>query len=93
MTPVGESRTASEMVMTSTGSTLKQRLLEKPTIGVIGLGYVGLPLAEAASAAGLRVAGLDTDRAVVASLASGHSHVDDLTDEAHPVVDGAASAE
>jgi nucleotide sugar dehydrogenase len=48
---------------------------------VVGLGYVGLPLAEAAAGAGLRVAGLDTDRAVVASLASGRSHVDDLTDE------------
>lgn len=49
---------------------------------VVGLGYVGLPLAQAAGARGLRVAGLDVDQAVVAGLASGRSHVDDLSDDA-----------
>ena len=48
---------------------------------VVGLGYVGLPLAQAAVGAGLSVAGLDTSAAVVASLAAGRSHVDDLSDE------------
>ena len=48
---------------------------------VVGLGYVGLPLAQAAVGAGLSVAGLDTNAAVVASLAAGRSHVDDLSDE------------
>jgi nucleotide sugar dehydrogenase len=48
---------------------------------VIGLGYVGLPLAEAASGRGLRIAGLDVDQAIVAGLAAGRSHVDDLSDE------------
>lgn len=48
---------------------------------VVGLGYVGLPLAQAASAAGMRVAGLDTDTSVVASLSLGRSHVDDLSDD------------
>ena len=48
---------------------------------VVGLGYVGLPLAEAATQAGLRVAGLDTSTGVVASLDEGRSHVDDLSDE------------
>ncbi|MEU5876604.1 nucleotide sugar dehydrogenase [Spirillospora sp. NPDC047279] len=47
---------------------------------VIGLGYVGLPLAREASAAGLRVAGLDRDPAVVADLAAGRSHIDDVAD-------------
>ncbi|WP_020142005.1 nucleotide sugar dehydrogenase [Terracoccus sp. 273MFTsu3.1] len=48
---------------------------------VVGLGYVGLPLAQAAVGAGLSVVGLDSSGAVVTSLAAGRSHVDDLTDE------------
>lgn len=48
---------------------------------VIGLGYVGLPLAQAALRKGLAVAGLDVNPLTVANLASGRSHVDDLTDE------------
>ncbi|CAM5511433.1 UDP-N-acetyl-D-glucosamine dehydrogenase OS=Streptomyces fumanus OX=67302 GN=GCM10018772_39200 PE=3 SV=1 [Streptomyces fumanus] len=47
---------------------------------VVGLGYVGLPLARAATAAGLRVAGLDRAPRVVEGLNAGRSHVDDITD-------------
>jgi nucleotide sugar dehydrogenase len=49
-------------------------------LAVIGLGYVGLPLAREACAAGLSVVGLDRDAALVARLNGGHSHVDDVTD-------------
>jgi nucleotide sugar dehydrogenase len=45
---------------------------------VIGLGYVGLPLAQEAVRSGLRVAGFDRDREVVDALAAGGSHVDDV---------------
>ncbi len=48
---------------------------------VIGLGYVGLPLAQAAIRAGLSVAGLDVDEATVSGLNTGTSHVDDLGDD------------
>ena len=47
---------------------------------VIGLGYVGLPLAIAAARAGFRVTGLDTSEKIVAGLMAGRSHVDDVTD-------------
>jgi nucleotide sugar dehydrogenase len=47
---------------------------------IIGMGYVGLPLAREASAAGLSVIGLDTSPEVVDGLNSGRSHVDDLAD-------------
>ncbi|MFF4313034.1 nucleotide sugar dehydrogenase [Streptomyces sp. 900105755] len=50
-------------------------------LAVIGLGYVGLPLAREASLVGLRVAGLDLDPRVVEGLNAGHSHVDDVSDE------------
>ncbi|MBC6451517.1 nucleotide sugar dehydrogenase [Actinokineospora xionganensis] len=47
---------------------------------VVGLGYVGLPLARRACAAGLRVAGVDTDTDVVEGLMAGRSHVQDAAD-------------
>ena len=47
---------------------------------VIGLGYVGLPLAQEASRAGLSVTGLDVSAPVVDGLMAGRSHVDDLSD-------------
>jgi len=48
---------------------------------VLGLGYVGLPLAQAASMAGLRVAGFDPDPRKIDLLNEGRSYVDDVTDE------------
>jgi UDP-N-acetyl-D-glucosamine dehydrogenase len=48
---------------------------------VIGLGYVGLPLAVQATRAGFRVTGYDTSTEIAASLMAGRSHVDDVTDE------------
>lgn len=50
------------------------------TAGVVGLGYVGLPLLITASRAGLRVIGFDVAQARVDALAAGHSHVDDISD-------------
>ena len=47
---------------------------------VIGLGYVGLPLAIAAARSGFRVTGLDLNAEIVAGLMAGRSHVDDITD-------------
>jgi UDP-N-acetyl-D-glucosamine dehydrogenase len=47
---------------------------------VIGLGYVGLPLAQEACRSGLSVAGLDLSVPVVEGLQAGRSHVDDLSD-------------
>jgi UDP-N-acetyl-D-glucosamine dehydrogenase len=51
-------------------------------IGIVGLGYVGLPLAVAFAEAGQDVVGVDTDGRVVEALAAGRSHVEDVPDEA-----------
>lgn len=48
---------------------------------VVGLGYVGLPLAKEATLAGLSVVGFDVSSRVVDGLNGGHSHVDDLSDD------------
>lgn len=45
------------------------------TIAVVGMGYVGLPLAVALARAGYRVHGLDTDGQKVAALAQGKSYI------------------
>ena len=47
---------------------------------VIGLGYVGLPLAVQAARAGFRVTGYDTSAEIAGGLMAGRSHVDDVTD-------------
>ena len=49
-------------------------------LAIVGLGYVGLPLAQEASRAGLSVVGFDVNQGVVDGLNSGTSHVDDLSD-------------
>jgi UDP-N-acetyl-D-glucosamine dehydrogenase len=48
---------------------------------VIGLGYVGLPLAREAARAGFSVTGYDTRTEITAALNAGRSHVDDLSDD------------
>lgn len=50
------------------------------TVTIVGQGYVGLPLAQAASDAGWKVHGLDVTESLVEALNSGKSHVDDLSD-------------
>ena len=47
---------------------------------MIGLGYVGLPLAIQAVRSGFRVTGYDTSETIVTGLMAGRSHVDDITD-------------
>ena len=45
-------------------------------VGVVGLGYVGLPLAMTFAEAGFRVLGLDVDAAKVARLRAGESYLE-----------------
>ena len=50
-------------------------------IGIIGLGYVGLPLAVAFAEAGFRTVGFDVKPQVVEGLNEGRSHITDITSE------------
>ncbi|MGH1563808.1 nucleotide sugar dehydrogenase [Mumia sp. DW29H23] len=59
------------------------------TLVIVGMGYVGLPLAQQAVRKGLDVIGLDTSDRVVGGLSAGVSHVDDLSDaEISEMLDG-----
>lgn len=62
---------------------VKDRLLAKirdrsATAGVIGLGYVGLPLAMEFAEAGFTVIGYDVSEKVVRALMGGESHIQDV---------------
>src|SRR5436305_9215000 len=60
---------------------LRERLVGQPTVGVIGLGYVGLPLAVAFADSGATVIGLDVDPTRVARVRAGESFIEDVSTE------------
>jgi len=49
-------------------------------IGIVGLGYVGLPLQVAFARAGADVVGLDLNESMLAALREGKSHIEDVAD-------------
>jgi UDP-N-acetyl-D-glucosamine dehydrogenase len=51
------------------------------SVGVIGLGYVGLPLAVAFAEAGEEVVGVDVDPLKVNAISSGESYIEDISSE------------
>ena len=57
-----------------------EEVLEGSDLVVVGLGYVGLPLAAEATRAGLRVVGFDIHPGLVKNLSAGISHIDDVPD-------------
>ena len=60
---------------------LKQKIENRSAhVGIIGLGYVGLPLALRFSAVGFKVTGLDVDANKPKSLAAGHSYISHIQD-------------
>ncbi len=62
------------------------------TVGVIGLGYVGLPLAVAFAGEGCEVIAVDVDARKIASLAAGESYIEDVSSEAFREVAGSIHA-
>jgi UDP-N-acetyl-D-glucosamine dehydrogenase len=61
------------------GQLLDRIERRRAKLGVIGLGYVGLPLAVEFGKAGYQVIGIDVNASRVASLAQGRSHVQDVS--------------
>ena len=52
-----------------------------PKIGIIGLGYVGLPIAVEYAKTGISVIGFDIDKTKVGALLEGNNYIDDVNDE------------
>lgn len=64
---------------------MKEQLLKKIserklTVGVVGLGYVGLPLAVEKAKAGFKTIGFDVQEAKVKMVNEGHNYIGDVVD-------------
>src|SRR5438067_2591151 len=63
-------------------STLSDRIRSRNArVGVIGLGYVGLPLAVEFARAGFTVTGFDVDGTKIAEINAGRSYIPDVSSE------------
>lgn len=68
--------------MESTQDLLKQKLNDRSArVAVLGLGYVGLPLAMVFAQAGFQVTGIEPDTNKVNLLNSGKSYIKDISEE------------
>ena len=64
--------------MKSPAESLRSRLSATPVVGVVGLGYVGLPLAVAFAESGASVIGVDLDQRRVTRIMAGDSFIEDV---------------
>src|SRR5262245_54903435 len=61
--------------------TLIEKIVNRQArVGVIGVGYVGLPLAVSMAKAGVVAVGIDYDKSKMQLLSQGHSYIRDLSD-------------
>ncbi|MDP4199296.1 MAG: nucleotide sugar dehydrogenase [Bacteroidota bacterium] len=83
---VAEATTNGSAIHGTPAAELERKLRDKTAkIGVIGLGYVGLPLAVEFSVKGFETVGIDLDPNKIDSLTAGKNYIQDLRDE---VVEG-----
>src|SRR5947207_15196066 len=54
---------------------------KRARVGVIGLGYVGLPLASEFATAGIKATGFEVDEKKVSEINAGRSYIADVTSE------------
>jgi UDP-N-acetyl-D-glucosamine dehydrogenase len=68
--------------LNATAAALEAKILQKTAkIGVVGLGYVGLPLAIEFARKGFQTVGIDLDPSKIESLARGKNYIQDIKDE------------
>ncbi|HZK75937.1 MAG TPA: NAD(P)-binding domain-containing protein, partial [Candidatus Kapabacteria bacterium] len=68
--------------LTIHATALEAKLRNKTAkIGVVGLGYVGLPLAIEFAKKGFATVGIDLDKTKIASLQKGKNYIQDIADE------------
>ena len=69
--------------MTANGTALKNRIEDKTArVGIIGMGYVGYPMAEITAEAGFRVTGIEVDAHRVDQINRGESYIQDVPQDA-----------
>lgn len=72
----------SASVMIDTFSALRTAIQQKTArVGIVGLGYVGLPLIQAYIRGGFRTLGFDVDASKVQKLRAGQSYIKHIPSE------------
>ena len=75
------------MVVSATAEILEEKIrLRRARVGIVGLGYVGLPLAVEFAKAGFPVTGIDVNTQKVERVNAGDSYVGDISSEALSVL-------
>ncbi|GAI79429.1 unnamed protein product, partial [marine sediment metagenome] len=70
-------------MLSPSSKELKKKIINRTAkVSVIGLGYVGLPLAMEIAKAGFNVIGIDTDKEKVEKINSKNSYIPGVTKEA-----------
>ncbi|HET8592135.1 MAG TPA: NAD(P)-binding domain-containing protein, partial [Solirubrobacterales bacterium] len=78
----------------SSRSTFEERIVAREAvIGIVGLGYAGLPLALEFAEAGFPVSGIDIDEERVRAVREGRSYLVDVPAERYAAVHGRLRAE
>ena len=78
-----ETTSATASTLTGHARALQEKIQNKEaTIGVVGLGYVGLPLGVEFAAQGFRTIGIETSRERVLRLNAGQNYIQDVEDAA-----------
>src|SRR3974377_494183 len=68
-----------QVVIAPIAQELEEKIRTRPArVGIVGLGYVGLPLAVEFAKAGFTVTGIDVQPSKVDGLNRGESHVQDV---------------
>lgn len=80
----------------SMSSSAKEQLLQRirdhsAVIAIVGLGYVGLPLAVAFAEKGFQVVGIDVDASKVDAINRGHSYISDIPSHRLQAVTGGSA--
>ncbi|MCC7042228.1 MAG: nucleotide sugar dehydrogenase [Acidobacteria bacterium] len=74
--------TTASSISSSLAATLESRLTSRTArVGVVGLGYVGLPLAVEFARGGFRTTGIDLDARKVAAVNAGTSYIQDVASD------------
>src|SRR5919106_337665 len=80
-------------VVSSAERTFDHRIATREaTLGIVGLGYAGLPLALSFAEAGFDVVGIDLDAGRVGAVASGRSYLVDVPEERYAAAAGRVRA-
>jgi UDP-N-acetyl-D-glucosamine dehydrogenase len=71
----------SETTVESVAAALERKIVDRTArVGIIGLGYVGLPLAVEFGTAGYRVTGIDVQQSKTARINQGESYIQDISE-------------